>query len=430
MAQSWTKQKVLDEIQALYNRKGRINSAFVQHQTPNLYQAALRCFGNYRNTVEAAGFSYEKIKRSEGNVVVVTSEKVVKQICHIYMTRGKINSRFVQDRWPSLWGIARKRFGSYGAAVKAAGFDYKKIKAEEHQKRVIWNSEKVKTELSKFYRKHKKLSLKFVIQRKPSLAAAAVKQFGSFRKAVEAIGVDYESVHLHFSVLKYKNKEEVRREIRRRHRLGLPINSKTVYKEANSLFYGAQIHFPRPSWTNALCFAGIDPIDVSPKTYWQRESFLLEEIRKRFDSGLPLYTSYVDRKCVGMYRGAIKVFGSWPKAIKAAGLNWKEVKKPFPRFWTRKTVIAEIKRLEKAGVRLSAKAIQRHHRPLFSSATAVFGSWAEAVAAADINYLDHSVLWLSRVWLRKLTEPDVVKLKQRADELIDLHFKQKRRRKR
>jgi hypothetical protein len=427
MAQSWTKQKVLDEIQAVYRSEGKINSSFIQKNHGYLYTAAVKRFGAWKDAVIAAGFDYQKIKQSEGNVRVFTHKKIIARIQEIYKAEGRLTSRFVQFKFPGLWGAAKNRFGNYGAAVTAAGFDYKKIKDEEHQKHVIWNPEKVKASLLGVYHAHNKLSQKFLKQHDSPLLSAAVKYFGTYAAAVKAAGIDYDDVRLGYKPLRFKGKRQIAREIRRRNKLGLPINSFAVYKQAGDLYHAATVYFPRPPWASALRFAGFDPKEVSPMNHWRRKPFLLQEIRNRFESGLPLYGSFIQKNCAGMYQGAARLFGSWRKAIEAAGLNYADIKKVWSQFWTKEKVIADIKALEAQGVRLSAKAMQTNHRPLFATATSLFGSWANAVEAAGINYLDHSILWLSRVWLKKLAPADIKKIGKKADVLSRLKRKPKRR---
>ncbi|MBX4198170.1 hypothetical protein KW782_02425 [Candidatus Parcubacteria bacterium] len=295
MAQSWTKQKVLDEIQALHKNEGRINTAYVQTKHWRLYQAGGRHFGSWKKAIIAAGFKWSKIKR-KGGLTIWTREVIIAKIIEVHSTECRVNSNFMQLHYGSLYQAARKQFGSYKAAVEASGLDYHNVRKQ--------------------------------------------------------------------GPTPYWSKSRIAAEIRRRYRNGEQLNSEIIKKAAPGFYKKTRWRFGKDGWAKALRYAGFDP-------------FKIQQLVK----------------------------------------------------WTPKTLTAEIRKLEAEGFPLDFTNIRTHRYDLFM-ATLKRGGWARAVEAAGIDYLKHCKVWSTRVWLRKLTQADVVKLKRRADELIDLHFKQKRRRKR
>jgi len=60
----WTPDKILEEVRALKASGVSLLSGNVQHEHNQLYSAACRHFGNWSSAVDAAGFSYDEIRRS------------------------------------------------------------------------------------------------------------------------------------------------------------------------------------------------------------------------------------------------------------------------------------------------------------------------------------------------------------------------------
>jgi hypothetical protein len=58
----WNAEKVLEEVRKLENK----SSGHVRANTPGLYSAALRIFGGWKQTIEAAGLDYQSIKKISG----------------------------------------------------------------------------------------------------------------------------------------------------------------------------------------------------------------------------------------------------------------------------------------------------------------------------------------------------------------------------
>jgi len=99
-----------------------------------------------------------------------------------------------------LTSAAIRYFGSWRAAVEAAGIDYSQVAALGRQKRAQkitkWTQERILEEIRRLYEAGEDLS-SAVVRRKylPLYATARRKEhFGSWAKAVTAAGVDYSRV--------------------------------------------------------------------------------------------------------------------------------------------------------------------------------------------------------------------------------------------
>ena len=65
--------------------------------------------------------------------------------------------------------------------------------------------------------------------------------------------------------------------------------------------------------------AGIDYATVRRKSFWNRRR-IVERIKELQRDGKPLHVSLAEREYRGLVGAATMYFGSWQKAIRAAGL--------------------------------------------------------------------------------------------------------------
>jgi hypothetical protein len=99
-----------------------------------------------------------------------------------------LNYSSVQARVPSLLRAAERVFGSWAAAVEAAGFDYSQIRRYR-----IWTRDRVIERIREWHSKGADLSWRHVaIELDPSLAAAALHahRFASWSDTLLAAGLD------------------------------------------------------------------------------------------------------------------------------------------------------------------------------------------------------------------------------------------------
>ncbi len=118
--------------------------------------------------------------------------------------------------------------------------------------------------------------------------------------------------------------------------------------------------------------------------HWTPED-VLDEIRRIHRAGGSLRQSQVPD---GLYMSGRRLFGSWPAAVEAAGLNYEHV--TGVRHWTRRRVVERIRELAAAGVPLDASHIHEHYPYLHCAAVKLFPrSWAKALRAAGFDPEEH-----------------------------------------
>ncbi len=90
-------------------------------------------------------------------------------------------------------------------------------------------------------------------------------------------------------------------------------------------------------------------------------------------------TTYPD-----VYAAAERLFGSWKAAIETAGLDYSKIRRY--KKWSREKVIKQIKEANAKGRLINSNAKQKNNKPLYMAAVKRFGNWENAVKAAGIDY--------------------------------------------
>jgi hypothetical protein len=123
-------------------------------------------------------------------------------------------------------------------------------------------------------------------------------------------------------------------------------------------------------WDKALRAAGFDPERTRIRLTWDDEA-IIRNIRGLRDRSLPLYSKYVMKKHAGLFHKALGHYGSWGKALHAAGIA--PVKGHFPSIR-----LAVLRALREA---LASHSKYDMPQALKSNAEYYFGSLRKAVAA-------------------------------------------------
>lgn len=170
----------------------------------------------------------------------------------------------------------------------------------------------------------------------------------------------------------------VLRRILERERVGLSLNAAAVQRDSANLSNAARRHFG--SWNRAVAKARKA---AAGRIVVHTRDTIVARLLEHAATGLPMSTNYPSTK--SCYKPAVRLFGSWVAAVKAAGLE------PLghslrPRH-TRESIIAKLREQAAAGHSTSS----RH--PILRSccrpAVRLFGSWTAALAAAGVVSAKH-----------------------------------------
>jgi len=215
-----------------------------------------------------------------------------------------------------------------------------------------------------------------VLREDPQLHAQILRLFGMWDDAMQAAGINPDRVRRH---RRWSHKAVIER-IRRRDALGLPLNAGAVQRSEATLASAAERWFG--SWSDALEAAGIDPERWRRRVPKWTRARVVTAIRRIRDEGGKLNHAAFGRSSLS--HAAVDLFGCWDDALRAAGIDPKEVR-VYRQPWTADALIREIQRKHRAGEPLNARDVTPNwiRRP----ACRLFGSWDATLAAAGLDPL-------------------------------------------
>ncbi len=180
-------------------------------------------------------------------------------------------------------------------------------------------------------------------------------------------------------------KERIIAELKRLDKKGVDISYNKLAKKHQALVSAAAYHFR--SYRNAIEKAGLDYAEVTRRPRWSKQS-VVALIKSSKKKNLDLNWASVTKRRDDLGKAAFaaiqgRLFGSWEKALAAAGILASEVSRY--RKWNKDTIVAEIKTYSSKGKDLNSGAIQKHNPGLHAAALRYYGSYDNALKAAKLN---------------------------------------------
>jgi hypothetical protein len=136
-------------------------------------------------------------------------------------------------------------------------------------------------------------------------------------------------------------------------------------------------------WARALSAAGLDADDVSLYRVWDRNTVVFE-IRSRYQADEPLHSGAAQKDDPGLHSAALRHFGSWERALRAARLNPALIRQR--QRWTKQRVKQALAAAQRRKVHLSDSAVRGQYPALHAAATRLFGSFAAARRSAGVAW--------------------------------------------
>jgi len=191
-----------------------------------------------------------------------SKESIAMEIVSMYESGENLNYSNIANTNITLLRAATRYFGTWEAAVNFAGLDYSQIRRYKS-----WTRDRIVERIQELHGQGVDLSWRNVsLNVDPQLAAAATKKshFGSWREALEAAGLDYDSIR------RYRewDDERILRMVRDFHAKGTGLNAKNMEMEDITLITAARRRFD--SWHQALIAAGLDYRQIVQRAPFKR----------------------------------------------------------------------------------------------------------------------------------------------------------------
>ncbi len=178
-------------------------------------------------------------------------------------------------------------------------------------------------------------------------------------------------------------REQIIREILRRESEGLNLTASKKQGVDSGLYEAASRVFG--SWRNAIVAAGVPPKRARSHDSWPPAK-ILANIRLLGRRQRPLSPTELQNRHSGLVAAARRVFGSWSKAVIAAGADPERFRRVVQ--WTPERIIEEILTRVLRNAPLAARSVQP--RSLADAGARIFGSWRAAIVAAGIDPTLHA----------------------------------------
>jgi hypothetical protein len=213
------------------------------------------------------------------------------------------------------------------------------------QRNKNWNDLLVTEEVRSWHEAGKPLYSHYMRQNYQELLAAGIRYFGTWRAAVEAAGIPYDSVR------KYRDwsKERIIETIQRLEKDGVDLSFRSMMLSKYAPMVYAAIrpnHFG--SWKDALTAAGLAPEEIYRYRSWDDDS-ILSEIRRLKEEGADLSSKKMDETSNPLIATARRRFGNWGAAVERAGIDYSAIRRR--RRWTSEIILQEIRQLRASGGR-------------------------------------------------------------------------------
>ena len=189
-------------------------------------------------------------------------------------------------------------------------------------------------------------------------------------------------------------KDKLIAEIRRLHAEGVDLSPTSIQKSHSALFASARSRSHFGSWRAAIEAAHLDYDEFKRvKGCWSHEE-IIAQIREMHAQGHDLLDPRFKVKNRSLYLAACahRYFGSWRRAVEAAGLDHETMREG--RVWTRTRILRTIQQLATDGKPLGWAYIEEHEPGIYRAARRKenFGSWAGAIEAAGVGATTHVIL--------------------------------------
>lgn len=187
MRENWNREKVINKLLELHNSEENIQSIYLKTNYTSLHSACVRIFGSFEKAILSTGLTLEKVYGSN----LWGEERIISNLQKLGV-KGILETENFAIEYRSLYSACYREFGSFMNACKAARLSVEEIQRNRpYMDKKSRTKEEVVKELRDWFVVMKK-SHRDLFLENSKLEKAARVHFGTLRKALKAIDVDYE----------------------------------------------------------------------------------------------------------------------------------------------------------------------------------------------------------------------------------------------
>lgn len=174
----WTPQRVITELLRRRDAGQDMGPGKCDEDHASLVQACIRRFGSYRKALAAAGIELSKPPAKRWQ-----QSEIIEGVRDLYRAGRRLSAYQASKTAGRLFSAARKRFGSWAAAVREAGVNAALMEPP--------GADELLREIGARHAAGADLTWPTIRKSDPLLLRSAEQHFGSYRAATEAAGLTY-----------------------------------------------------------------------------------------------------------------------------------------------------------------------------------------------------------------------------------------------
>ena len=182
----WTKEKVLAKLKARRDQGQELSFAGLMEDDPNLYGQTIKKFGSYAKAMAKLGLDVNAVRR----LPRWSKRSIIARLRNLHVGGLEMRYGTVQEKYLPLLVAARRHFGSWDNALRAARLRRVPRKRPRQTRPIEWTKERLIAVLQERRSHRKSVRATAVRQQLAGVYYAARRRFGSYRAALRAAGVD------------------------------------------------------------------------------------------------------------------------------------------------------------------------------------------------------------------------------------------------
>lgn len=372
-------------VRRLHKADEPLNISAVREKHPDLLLAAYSQprFLGWHRALELAGVDYSKIK-------------IRLRECIRCLECGR---RFMTLRkhMATIHGMSVEEYQNLHpkAPIRAEACFSRGMPSKQHMLphwEPVWTPEYVLDRIYEFHRRGIPLNSSTLADMDQRTVARARHYFRSWEAAIQLIGLDPRK-HMKHAPAKKWTRPEVVHAIMNRYKRGDDVSRSGMDGYDSRIVSGAVRLFG--TYDQAIRACGLDPVKTRkapkpPRRYKSEDDVIRGICRRRFmeqplhDCGLRIGP----HKDLSLWNKGRRLFGTWSKAVEAAGFNYGRICPKAPKYATATDVVSAIQIRRRQDLPLTATGVRRgsHKDPnLYNRGCKFFRNWAGVLKAAGID---------------------------------------------